>query len=601
MNNDDGDSSLAQSQHECLNEDGNNERRRSANEDTSSSTNLTTMSNWQRILSVASAHQEAINGNQLNLTHAISSVDARAVPHQSLLPPNLSSSDRFVTATSAFHPPPPASAAATHSLNYDIRSVNALQNTFAPEIHYPGWPAQRLGYAALPRPTFYPPMIANYGIHTTNNALNIDRINTFENGGSFQRDAAANFDALPTASGLTNHAAAFASRPDIMVNQTESAQAVTEGIRSPLRRSSSTSTSSYIGCPVSRLSIPTDAQVLDRVNNFLRGECIETFMVTRNENLSPGGGLANPSNVGQVGFRCSYCKGLPRGVLAKQAIFFPSRRDTIFECVRNFRRSHLEACPCIPERMKAEYKRWVELDDPCKKSHQYLKAYYAEAASEIGLVDDTTKRGLTFGGAPNTSGIPSARLRVLIQAAEHPDTPASAWRTQNKDKAIQMKKFEHVSSAGTRNVILNARRTPSDFVYPQDFPTVPDFDFLLLHQLCPIKPTPSVLEKKGLADIDVSSLSGLCCKHCARAKAITGNNFLHKGVYFPTSVAAMIDSSFSQTLLNHIMNCNNVPPEVKSSLDELKGLADTHSVKTRRGVKRRFFEKIWERITTHFK
>lgn len=559
-----------------------------------SNTTRLPISNWQSILSVASAHQEVINNTAYaynHLTHTPSTISAREVDEARAAPPHQLRDDWLAASRYGFQPPPPPPpTTVARPLNYDP-AIHALHNTFSSEhLHYNDWPSTllRSGYASTTMPShmFHP--ISNYGIGITN-ALHFNQ-NAIQHGGPFQRDTYSTFDRFNNAqwNGPMNQAAAPSPRSDSTMTHTTSTESVqtvndiTLKTQRPRR--------SPIGHHVTRLTIPSDAIVLDRVNNFLRGECIEIFTVTYDELVL------------QVGFRCSYCKCLPRGVLAKQAHFFPSRRDTIFECVRNFKRSHVEACPCIPESTKAEYKIWVQSDDdPRKKSHQYLKAYYAEAASEIGLIDDTTKRGLAFGGPPNTTGKPSERLRLLLQASEHPDTPSSVWKTEGKDQAIQMKKFEHIASAGTRNVLLDARRNPTEFVYPQDYPTVPDFDFLLLHQLCPIRPNSSVLRKKGLTEIDVSSLSGLCCKHCARANAISGNNVLHKGVYFPTSVSAMIDSSFSQTLLNHIVNCSHVPHDIKSSLDELKGLADTHNVKTRRGIKRRFFEKIWERITSQFK
>lgn len=596
MNNDDSDSRLPRqnAQEQEYNNGGN--LRSGDNDDMSSFQSMRT-SNWQSILSIAPAYQEAIEENNLNnITHSLSAADARAaLPHHLLL--NLN--------PSAFNPPRPAATAATAAdrlSNQDIHTLNALHTSAFPSdlLRYHDWPILRSGYATLPQPVFHP----NYGIHSTN-VLNINRSNAFQGGASFIGDSNSallnRVDAAMNVRTNQGAGAALATRPDsVQMTQAQRLQNVEHGTQS--RQPTSSSTSSTTGYHVARLSISSDIRVLDRVHNFLRGECIEIFTVTDTDEIKFSGGRSvHPTNAGQVGFRCSFCKSLPPGVLAKQANFFPSRRDTIFECVRNFKRSHIEACPCIPEITKVEFQRWFNSDDSRKKSHQFLRAYYAEAALEIGLTDDTYKRGLVFGGPPNTIGQPSARLQVLIRAAEHPDMPISVWETQNKDQLIQMKKFEHVASAGTRIVLLNARRTQSDFVYPQDYPTVPDFDFLLLHQLCPIKPTSSMLGKKGLANINASSLSGLCCKHCARVQAISSNNFLQKGVYFPKSVEAMVDSSFSQTLLNHVMNCDNVPRDIKSSLDELKGLAEIHSVKTRRGIKRRFFEKIWGRITTHFK
>jgi hypothetical protein len=51
-----------------------------------------------------------------------------------------------------------------------------------------------------------------------------------------------------------------------------------------------------------------------------------------------------------------------------------------------------------------------------RPSQAFLRAYYAEAASELGLVD-SPDGGLVFGAPQNTSGVPSKRLMSLLGAA----------------------------------------------------------------------------------------------------------------------------------------------------------------------------------------
>ena len=67
-------------------------------------------------------------------------------------------------------------------------------------------------------------------------------------------------------------------------------------------------------------------------------------------------------------------------------------------------------------------------------------------------------------------------------------------------------------------------------------------------------------------------------------------------MYFPTNQTSLSDSSFSQILHNHLASCPNVPQEIKDALVELKQLAVEHGVTTKRGTKKTFFEKIWERM-----
>lgn len=355
------------------------------------------------------------------------------------------------------------------------------------------------------------------------------------------------------------------------------------------------------------LFIESDSTFLDPVHNFLRCRCIELFVVNQNHMMGPVRG-ACPSRLGQVGLRCFFCKDAPRQELAKQAVSFPTKLETIFESIRNYQRSHLNACPCIPEQVKAEYKILLEQESPLTKPVKYVKAYYAEAASELGLIDGPN--GLIFGAPANMTGVPSERLRALIEAVESPFTRALFWKSYSSasarasvsgnDEAIKMKKFEHVASDITKSVIINARKEPSPFVYPQDFALIPDVDFLLFHQVIPCRPSVDTLERRELDDAQYKSLSALCCKHCARDYGVNTRDSRQKGIYFPTTLASLADSSFSPTLLRHLMGCPHVPQQIKDAFDELKRLAVDYGVKTKRGTRRKFLEKIWTRMETHY-
>ena len=185
--------------------------------------------------------------------------------------------------------------------------------------------------------------------------------------------------------------------------------------------------------------------------------------------------------MGQVGLRCVFCKDVAKAQLTKQAICFPSKRDTIFESVRNYQRTHMAVCPCFPEEMKAKYKRLTQMShkgSASDRSQKYTKAYYAEAASELGIVN--TPSGLAFGASPNESGVPSTQMQALVQAAENPATSTAFWKaySSKKDKAAGMRKFEHLASDGTRRVILQARKEPTPFVHPEDFPAGEFLTFL---------------------------------------------------------------------------------------------------------------------------
>jgi len=150
------------------------------------------------------------------------------------------------------------------------------------------------------------------------------------------------------------------------------------------------------------LFIPSDATVLDPVHNFPRCHCIKLVEKRENDHI--------PGRVGQVGLCCFYC----------DETCLPSKRDTIYENVLSFQQNHLEICPAFPEKMKAKYKRLVQQEYLSSKdnrpSQAFLRAYYAEAAGELGLVD-SPYGGLVFGAPQNTSGVLSKRLLSLLKSA----------------------------------------------------------------------------------------------------------------------------------------------------------------------------------------
>ncbi|KAL7537701.1 hypothetical protein ACHAXR_010728, partial [Thalassiosira sp. AJA248-18] len=235
-----------------------------------------------------------------------------------------------------------------------------------------------------------------------------------------------------------------------------------------------------------------------------------------------------------------------------------------------------------------------------------------EAASELGLVE--TPKGLVFGTPPNTSGTPSEKITAIIRAAESPANSFAFWKKyspSSRDKSMELRKFEHVASEGTREVIRNARRETSAIVYPQDFPTVSDYEFLLYSQVQPCKTSDATLKRRGVDPEEHSTLCGLCCKHCAlvhsrtvQAHQLQGhecpNPSHHKGMWFPINFQSLSDSSFSQSIFNHMMTCPNVPHGVKDAFNELRQLASEHNVITKRGSKKKFLGKIWERMEKYY-
>jgi len=140
------------------------------------------------------------------------------------------------------------------------------------------------------------------------------------------------------------------------------------------------------------------------------------FVATEQHVTAPGKG-ARPSHAGQVGFRCIHCKNIPRYHQANQATCFPSKRENIFESIRNFQRVHFNACMYTPEEVKAKYKTIIKRGKGPKRSHKLVRAYYTQAGSELGLVD--TMHGLEYReDKRREGGEPSKEMLCILQAAK---------------------------------------------------------------------------------------------------------------------------------------------------------------------------------------
>eukprot|EP00986_Skeletonema_menzelii_P011685 scaffold6108_cov119-Skeletonema_menzelii.AAC.7 len=349
-----------------------------------------------------------------------------------------------------------------------------------------------------------------------------------------------------------------------------------------------------------RLSIPFDEQFLDPVHRFLRSSCVEVFVCGGNMNPKGLGRRAYPQTEthvrGQVGLRCPHCQHIPKSNRANQAVSYPSKLGHIYESVRNFQRIHFEACEYIPSSLKKEYMELVSQTQSSKKIHRkYIKVYFAEAAREIGMVE--SPYGLFFGAPPNTSGTPSKKLQAVMTIAQN---PSACERRQLQDllfpkidERVKNSKFSHIASARTQQVIESCRQEEAAFIYPSDFPTVSDFRFVLFHQFVPCRPPASKLERRKTVPKNWDTLSGLWCKHCAKA------HHCH-GMYCPLDFNSFCDSSFFKYITSHILSCNGVPIATKEALNELHMLAAEHGSTTKRGAKTLFLKKVWDRMTNHY-
>ena len=187
---------------------------------------------------------------------------------------------------------------------------------------------------------------------------------------------------------------------------------------------------------------------------------------------------------------------------------------------------HLHACPYIPNEVKRIHSS-LKLTNTTtnvgrRKLVKYLKAYYVEAARELGLVDTPRKfNGMVFGNPPNTSDTPSEKLLTLMEICNMQDAYAANEALEflinsdsgsDRDRRIENMKFFHIATPETREVIERCRKTDSHFVHPSDFSTWTDFRFVLYQQFWPCRPHPSTWSRKESLPDCWATLSGLYCK-----------------------------------------------------------------------------------------
>lgn len=421
---------------------------------------------------------------------------------------------------------------------------------------------------------------------------------------------------------FSSHDESFAGRA--LINQAQQAKAlatITQPEQVPSKKQPSSNNDHNI-----QIYLPTDTNFLTEAHCFLRSLCIEPFVSTPDQVHAPGKG-SRPMRPDQVGFRCVHCRHVPRGQQANQAVCFPSKRENIFESVRNFQRLHIMGCAHVPPGITERYREIIARGRGPKRSQRLVRAYCAQAASEVGLVD--TPQGLSYVAENDCAGSgPSKEMRSILEAARAEersfgngggcgmfahalekmtlpsllgDGAASSSSSCVIDNAdIKYGKFSSIATDSTKQVLSKGSNESSPFVLPEDFDTISDYVYLLFHQVLPCKPTESTIKRRRLNPEDLKDIPGLCCKYCHeeendnKESGSSSNN--NNGMYFPRNITSLGDSSFSQTLHVHLINCECVPPPVRMALMELKELAKVHNACVKRGSKKIFVDKVWRRM-----
>jgi hypothetical protein len=311
----------------------------------------------------------------------------------------------------------------------------------------------------------------------------------------------------------------------------------------PLAPCSSTQVTKWYPGSVS-LSLSEDDDVLSSLHCFMRRYCVEAFSATPEDVSTPRYGKAHGVKVvvGQVGIRCLYCKHRPVHQQPERSVCFPSSLRNIYHSIETWQRRHSLVCTDIAPWVK---KSMTQLMESSKSHAGGRRQYWEDSAERLGMVD--TPQGVRFSRPPG----------AINCAPVH-------------------QQFHHITD-----------RSAEPVVQGQDRRMVTDFLYLLLEQMesCQFTEEDRTGGRSKIKDNDVG-FPGMQCKHC-RGKAGFGR-------YFPSSVGALALANSDRNICNHVQKCRKCPPQVKAELIRLSKVQSR--CKNKRGLRKLFFKRVWERI-----
>ena len=289
------------------------------------------------------------------------------------------------------------------------------------------------------------------------------------------------------------------------------------------------------------LSLPEDDDVLSPLHCYIRRYCVEAFSATPQDVLRPRYGKSHLSKIvaGQIGIRCIHCKHLPLDERPNRAVCYPSSLHNIYHSIETWQRRHSALCTTIPAWIKRDLTRLIRTS---RSTAGGPRQYWEDSAKRIGLVD--TPQGVHFAQRPYDMDI---RLPV-------PE-----------------------SKSDSQVVSL---------VSPSERPIVSDYLFLLMEQMEPCQFTEQdrIGGRSKVKDYPIG-FRGMQCKHC-RGKAGFGR-------YFPVSVDALALANSDRNIYNHLLKCRKCPEKIQNELQLQHQQAGS---KNKRGSRKQFFAKVWERI-----
>jgi hypothetical protein len=301
------------------------------------------------------------------------------------------------------------------------------------------------------------------------------------------------------------------------------------------------------------LSLPEDDDVLSPLHCFMRRYCVEAFSASPEDVSTPRYGKSHgfKVEVGQVGIRCLYCKHQPVGKRPERAVCYPSSLRNIYHSIETWQRRHSLVCTHITPWVR---KSIVELMESSKTRAGGRRQYWEDSARRLGMLD--TARGVRFFRTPGDEGPP-------------PPSPQG----------------KRAGNATTDSSITNVDAKP--VVREDDKDLVTDYLFLLMEQMqtCKFTEEDRTGGRSKIKDNHVG-FPGMECRHCLGRAGF--------GRYFPSSISALSLANSDRNVFNHLQKCRRCPSLIKTELVRLS--KDQSQSKNRRGLRKLFFNRIWNRI-----
>lgn len=333
------------------------------------------------------------------------------------------------------------------------------------------------------------------------------------------------------------------------------------------------------------LGLEEDQYWLSELQVYLRSNFAEAFSATDEDIAAPMHGRNKPIALGQVGIRCIWCRNVPHTERCNHAVSYPSQISGIYNSVQNMLRNHFEGCASIPEDVRARIRQL----QASNSNRGGRKQYWVDSAKRLGLVD--TPHGVHFGRNPRgplppLSGPSAATSSSVYDAGEDNITGGVPL----PDLACSYKQETSLLSQEHTDEIARQREEAYPLVLEEDKTLISDVVYLALEQMEPCKLMDA--DRVGCYKGQQIGFPGLACRWCVGQAG--------RGRYFPASETSLSQTTTSQTILNHVINCQHVPIDIRQKLDLMKrskvGPDGKKCKKPRHGGRKVFFHRLWCRI-----